>query len=366
MKITRQNTKTLKICLSTLEYYKGKVAGIKVYFDTAISDVLDISPLKEITEFAHENNLIVMVHSSNSPVPMAEMVSVLKKGDILTHAYHGGVHNASEDCYECLKIAKEKGVITDTGFAGNIHANFGVLRGAAETGCVPDCISTDITKFNAYKRGGRYGMTMCMSMAGELGMKEEDMDIIAEAIALVIESEDNIEKVLEEFKEKKPSIIFEGYDVNPIVINLNLGDKYNFPEYTSTSYDGEDLTNKVIKNIIYNSQNSDSINTNTAGIYYINYSVVDSNGYSNYATINVVIADNQKPILVIPDNVTISSNILDYDLLEGTSCTDNSGACDISFSGNISFGVPGKYIINYTASDPSGNTTILKRVITIE
>lgn len=170
----------------------------------------------------------------------------------------------------------------------------------------------------------------------------------------------------EEFKEKKPSIIFEGYDVNPIVINLNLGDKYNFPEYTSTSYDGEDLTNKVIKNIIYNSQNSDSINTNTAGIYYINYSVVDSNGYSNYATINVVIADNQKPILVIPDNVTISSNILDYDLLEGTSCTDNSGACDISFSGNISFGVPGKYIINYTASDPSGNTTILKRVITIE
>lgn len=161
--------------MSTLEYYKGKVAGIKVYFDTAISDVLDISPLKEITEFAHENNLIVMVHSSNSPVPMAEMVSVLKKGDILTHAYHGGVHNASEDCYECLKIAKEKGVITDTGFAGNIHANFGVLRGAAETGCVPDCISTDITKFNAYKRGGRYGMTMCMSMAGELGMKEEDI-----------------------------------------------------------------------------------------------------------------------------------------------------------------------------------------------
>ncbi|MBO5913496.1 MAG: amidohydrolase family protein [Clostridia bacterium] len=40
---------------------------------------------------------------------------------------------------------------------------------------VPDIISTDITKNSGYKRGGRYGLTMCISVAKQLGMTEEDI-----------------------------------------------------------------------------------------------------------------------------------------------------------------------------------------------
>ena len=38
----------------------------------------------------------------------------------------------------------------------------------------------------------------------------------------------------------------------------------------------------------------------------------------------------------------------------------------ISVSGKINFGISGKNVIEYKAFDPSGNTTILKRVITVE
>ena len=59
--------------------------------------------------------------------------------------------------------------------AGHVHTDFGVLKRAIDADCLPDTISTDITKASAYKRGGRYGMTMCMSIAKHLGMQEEDI-----------------------------------------------------------------------------------------------------------------------------------------------------------------------------------------------
>ncbi len=171
----KNNRAILDNTVKLLEYYGEKAIGIKVYFDTGISDVRDINPLKEVCDYAKTNNLNVMVHCSNSPVKMSEIISVLNKGDILTHAYHGGANNACEDDFECLKKAREKGVLIDAGFAGHIHTDFWIFEDAVKKGVTPDIISTDITRLSAYKRGGRYGMTMCMSIARKLGMCEEDI-----------------------------------------------------------------------------------------------------------------------------------------------------------------------------------------------
>jgi dihydroorotase len=158
-----------------LEAYGEKVVGIKVYFDTTVSDIQDIQPLCQVVEYAKKKDLRIMVHSSNSPVPMGELLEALRAGDILTHAYHGGKNNVSEDGFECIKSAKERGVIIDAGFAGHVHTDFKVFRDAIRYGAIPDVISTDITRFSAYKRGGRYGMTMCMNISKTLGMREEDI-----------------------------------------------------------------------------------------------------------------------------------------------------------------------------------------------
>lgn len=158
-----------------LRLYGDQAVGLKVYFDTNASAVRDIAPLSQICRYARERGLAVMVHCSHSPVPMAQILQELAPGDILTHAFHGGEHTAAEDGFAAMQEAKMRGVIIDAGFAGHIHTDFSVFRQAVQSGVLPDTLGTDITCASAYKRGGRYGMTMCMSMARSAGMTEEDI-----------------------------------------------------------------------------------------------------------------------------------------------------------------------------------------------
>lgn len=158
-----------------LALYGDRAIGLKVYFDTSSKQVRTIAPLKTVCAYARERGLKVMVHCSHSPTPMAEILETLAPGDILTHAYHGGENNAAADGFAAIKKAKQRGVIIDAGFAGHIHTDFAIFKAAVEAGALPDTISTDITRASAYKRGGRYGMTMCMSMAKHLGMGETDI-----------------------------------------------------------------------------------------------------------------------------------------------------------------------------------------------
>lgn len=158
-----------------LEKYGDKTIGIKVFFDRTNPGVFDITPLKQICEYAKSKNLKVMVHCSNSPTSMREIIETLSTGDILTHAFHGGENSCLENDFEALRIAKDKGVIIDAGFAGHVHTDFKNFECSVKSGFLPDTISTDITCCSAYKRGGKYGMTMCMSIAKDVGMSEEDI-----------------------------------------------------------------------------------------------------------------------------------------------------------------------------------------------
>ena len=174
--ITFQNNRPdLGKAEEALAHFGKRAVGVKVYFDTAISEVTDISPLAEVSAFARERGLRVMVHPSGSPTPMAEILRVLQRGDILTHAFHGAPHTAAEDGFRSMQEAQARGVVIDAGFAGHIHTDFRVFREAIAAGILPDTISSDITKFSAFTRGGRYGMTMCMTMARHMGMREEDI-----------------------------------------------------------------------------------------------------------------------------------------------------------------------------------------------
>jgi len=147
--------------------------GIKIFH--AGKHVQSLRPLEQVCAFARERGLPVMVHCNGSPVPMAELLEVLAPGDILTHAFHGSPNTAADDGFAALKKAQQRGVIIDAGFAGHVHTDFSVFRAAVASGFVPNTVSTDITRSSAFMRGGRYGMTLCMSMARHMGMCEEDI-----------------------------------------------------------------------------------------------------------------------------------------------------------------------------------------------
>ena len=154
-------------------------------------------------------------------------------------------------------------------------------------------------------------------------------------------------------------------DGNYILI-LDLNDEFNAISYTATSNSGKNLTNRVKTYITVDDIATDEIDTSESNIYKMYYIVVDNEGYSNMSILSIIIADTTKPIISLPSNNKISTSVSSMDLLDGVTCEDNSGYCDISVSDSINYGTPGKYIVEYTATDPSGNTTTSRRVITIE
>lgn len=158
-----------------LQSYGDRALGIKIYFDASQNNGTTEAVFKKACAYAKKNGLKVMVHCSYSPISMEKIVDVLGPGDIVTHAYHGGCSAIYENDYIAYKKAKEKGVIIDAGMAGGGHTDFKVFKNAIQCGCIPDVISTDITKFSAYIRGGIYGLPMCMSIARLSGMAEKDV-----------------------------------------------------------------------------------------------------------------------------------------------------------------------------------------------
>ena len=170
----RQNHASFDAAEEGLIKYGDKAIGIKVYFDKS-ENVRDITPIEEICDYARQKNLKVMVHCTLSPTPMIDIVNTLSKGDILTHIFHGGDNSCLENNFESLRVAREKGVVLDLGLAGNVHTDFLNFKTSVEAGFLPDVISSDITCLSAFVRGGRYGMTMCMSIAKYIGMTEEEI-----------------------------------------------------------------------------------------------------------------------------------------------------------------------------------------------
>lgn len=175
--------------------------------------------------------------------------------------------------------------------------------------------------------------------------------------------------ILNPSEEHKPTITLSSLTRNSegnYVTQINLNSTFTDVSYTATSSDGVDLTSRVVVSITFNNTVVSEVDTSKLGIYKINYTVVDDYGYSTTVVRSVIITDTELPVLILPENTTISTSETEFDLLEGVTCTDNSGECDITTSGTIEFGVVNKYTIVYTAQDPTGNTTTSERIITIE
>lgn len=156
-----------------LARYGEKAVGIKLFYDKSSGKAATARSLSEVCCFARSHGLKVLVHCNHSPTSMLSIVEALSAGDILSHVYHGGVHTCLEEDFAAFKLAREKGIVLDAGFAGHVHTDFSVLERAFSAGYFPHTLSTDITCLSAYKRGGRYGLPLCMSIARTAGMPEE-------------------------------------------------------------------------------------------------------------------------------------------------------------------------------------------------
>ena len=99
-------------------------------------------------------NVPLMMHITDSPVPLPALIEHMIPGDIVTHCYHGRNNGimGQEKAFLLKEVveAQRAGIIFDCAH-GRSHFNFRMIEKALDQGFLPDTISTDLTMTSATK-----------------------------------------------------------------------------------------------------------------------------------------------------------------------------------------------------------------------
>ncbi len=131
--------------------------------------------LKRARQAADLAGVRLMVHVSDTPIPLPEILDRLHPGDIATHIFNGNAEQVlGQDgrVRREVQTAKERGVVLDVGHA-SVHCDVNVARRAISEGLLPTTLSTDLHT----PPPGRivYNLRGLMSKFHALGMTLEDV-----------------------------------------------------------------------------------------------------------------------------------------------------------------------------------------------
>jgi dihydroorotase len=119
-----------------------------------------------------------MVHVTNSPIPLSQVLEQLRSGDVLAHPFHAftnGILNPGRTAVlEPIWEAQKRGVLFDSAHGRMGHFNFAIVRKALELGFMPDVITTDLSLPSA-TRGPVFDLVTTMSKFLNLGMSLQDI-----------------------------------------------------------------------------------------------------------------------------------------------------------------------------------------------
>mgnify|MGYP001177804387 FL=1 len=159
------------------EKYPDDLIGLKVRLGKEIVGSLGLSPLEEAVKLGDELSVPVMVHCSDPPSAMSDLLSILRRGDTITHAFQDQGDSILDKCGRISNAAykaRERGVIFDVANA-NIHFSYSVARQAISENFLPDTISTDLTTRSLYKRPAVFNLAFVLSKYLNMGMPLEQV-----------------------------------------------------------------------------------------------------------------------------------------------------------------------------------------------
>ena len=137
-----------------IDAHRDEIVGVKVRLTASLADddvAKERAALKAALEVRDQTGLPLMVHHVMSGIPIEELLAQMKKGDVLTHIYHGNGDGGftGEDGAPGLALleARERGIKMDVGHGVGAFA-WRVAEAACARGFWPDAISSDIHKFN--------------------------------------------------------------------------------------------------------------------------------------------------------------------------------------------------------------------------
>jgi len=165
-------------CARTIKENSDLAIGVKLRFGPGLVWEYSAEPVK-LARVAAEmaGGVPMMMHITDSPVPLPDLVAHMKPGDIVTHCYHGRNHGilGQEKQFVLKEIveAQRAGIVFDCAHGRN-HFSFRTLEKALEQGFLPDTISTDLTMRTATE-GPVWDLPTTMTKLLHFGMSLEEI-----------------------------------------------------------------------------------------------------------------------------------------------------------------------------------------------
>jgi dihydroorotase len=136
-------------CARTITENPDLAIGVKLRFGPNLVWEYSNEPVKLARRTADmAGGVPMMMHITDSPIPLPALLEHMKPGDIVTHCYHGRAHGimGQEKQFLLKEVvdAQRNGIIFDCAHGRN-HFNFRMIEKALDQGFLPDTISTDLT-----------------------------------------------------------------------------------------------------------------------------------------------------------------------------------------------------------------------------
>ncbi|MBF9131737.1 amidohydrolase/deacetylase family metallohydrolase [Plantactinospora sp. S1510] len=146
----------VELAVATVRAHRHTVVGIKVRMDRHNVGTHGLTPLRRAVEAAQACELPVMVHIGAGPPTIAQMLPLLRPGDIITHCASGiaagpagvaagpaGIAAGPAGSTPAAREAYRAGVLFDIGHGSGGFA-FDVLEAQLAAGMPPHTVSTDL------------------------------------------------------------------------------------------------------------------------------------------------------------------------------------------------------------------------------
>ena len=143
------------------------------------------------------------------------------------------------------------------------------------------------------------------------------------------------------------------------IMSIEQGTSYNDPGATASDlYDSLASPGVVV--------GGDSVNTNSVGTYTVTYNVSDEAGNAAIAVIRTVnVVDTTAPVIIVVGGGAITHEQGTVYTDTGVTATDALSAIPVVTSGSVNTAAAGDYVLTYTATDSSANSTTVTRTVTV-
>ncbi|HYU13109.1 MAG TPA: amidohydrolase/deacetylase family metallohydrolase [Stellaceae bacterium] len=133
-------------CVRVINAHRDLIVGVKVRVGRGAGGASGVAPLDMALEVAEEVGLPVMAHLDHPPPSRLEVLSRLRRGDVITHCFrpfpNAPVRPDGAVREEVLE-ARRRGVVFDIGHGGGSFG-FRTAERMLEAGFLPDVISSDV------------------------------------------------------------------------------------------------------------------------------------------------------------------------------------------------------------------------------